>query len=173
MAENPLFKKLTKSFMDHPWLWGLSLAILVRLYLGIAFDLSPRCESGWKSPSIGNQGACSHHGGVFYPSAYATILSIVIAAIPHLLRWHRENKETDAIIERSREAVRAHSESELARQTLLDECKSARISGEDENFTYAPDNVSPCPIHGRMVLSKDATRWTCTEYPSCQYYWIK
>lgn len=23
-----------------------------------------RCEDGWHSPSIGRQGACSHHGGV-------------------------------------------------------------------------------------------------------------
>lgn len=33
----------------------------------------PRCADGWISPSIGRQGACSHHGGVVYDSQYAVL----------------------------------------------------------------------------------------------------
>ena len=31
------------------------------------------CNDGWKSPSIGRQGACSHHGGVDYNGEYPLI----------------------------------------------------------------------------------------------------
>jgi hypothetical protein len=55
---------------------SLVVAFLVRIALFLAalilsmtlfswmFDFTPRCESGWRSPSIGTQGACSHHGGI-------------------------------------------------------------------------------------------------------------
>jgi len=35
------------------------------------------CRDGWKSPSIGRQGACSHHGGVDYKGDYPLIGIIV------------------------------------------------------------------------------------------------
>lgn len=39
------------------------------VFLGVAFVIggfvsAPTCEDGWRSSSIGIQGACSHHGGV-------------------------------------------------------------------------------------------------------------
>jgi hypothetical protein len=39
------------------------------LCMGIISALlpAPRCGDGWRSPSIGRQGACSHHGGVHQP----------------------------------------------------------------------------------------------------------
>ncbi len=40
---------------------GLILSMMLFSWM---FDFTPRCESGWQSPSIGTQGACSHHGGV-------------------------------------------------------------------------------------------------------------
>ena len=44
------------------WLLGVSCFLLL---MSVAPEPSPpSCADGWKSPSIGLQGACSHHGGV-------------------------------------------------------------------------------------------------------------
>ena len=46
---------------------NLALALMVggMLFVGVNNqDLPPRCADGWRSPSIGSMGACSHHGGV-------------------------------------------------------------------------------------------------------------
>lgn len=41
------------------WVVGLAL------FVGLVSLIPPaRCRDGWSSPSIGRQGACSHHGGV-------------------------------------------------------------------------------------------------------------
>lgn len=49
--------------LRNPYVVGfftfLALAVIVTPLLGEA-----RCRDGWRSPSIGSQGACSHHGGV-------------------------------------------------------------------------------------------------------------
>ena len=170
--KNSFVSKLINSVIDRPWLWGFSSAILVILLLGIAFDLSARCLDGWESSSIGTQGACSHHGGVIYPYKYATLFFLFIVFFPHLIRWYHENKEKDINIDGSLEKGKFFA-SEVETKTPFDEQKSAPTDVGSENMVFAPDNISPCPIHGTMVLSKDATRWTCTEYPTCQYYLIK
>lgn len=43
----------------------VGVAVFVFLVLGSRSILGPAtCRDGWRSPSIGRQGACSHHGGV-------------------------------------------------------------------------------------------------------------
>jgi hypothetical protein len=37
---------------------------------------STTCADGWLSSSIGQQGGCSHHGGVSWGSPYATLFFI-------------------------------------------------------------------------------------------------
>lgn len=41
--------------------WLVGLLLLVGL---LSLIPPPTCRDGWRSPSIGRQGACSHHGGV-------------------------------------------------------------------------------------------------------------
>ena len=41
--------------------WIVGLLLIVGLFSLIP---APKCRDGWDSPSIGRQGACSHHGGV-------------------------------------------------------------------------------------------------------------
>jgi len=40
----------------------------------------PDCQDGWNSPSIGNTGACSHHGGVDPTNDIASIVGGVVMA---------------------------------------------------------------------------------------------
>lgn len=50
-------------------------------------DKTPMCSDGWKSPSIGTQGACSYHGGVIqfrwlYHPSIADLLVAYVAKHP-------------------------------------------------------------------------------------------
>ena len=56
--------------------------LTVRIYIGSVYDLSPICEDGWVSQSIGNQGACSSHGGVDYSRGF---FALVIGAASGLV----------------------------------------------------------------------------------------
>lgn len=52
-----------KALILHPVAIGLVAFVMAMTVIGM--NMGPtRCNSGWKSSSIGRQGACSHHGGV-------------------------------------------------------------------------------------------------------------
>ena len=52
------------------------------------------CMDGWKSPSIGLSGACSHHGGINHiPSTIALIISLAIGFIT----WRKAKKHEDLL----------------------------------------------------------------------------
>jgi hypothetical protein len=58
------------------WVVGVALFLLLQQLLP-----EVRCADGWASPSIGRQGACSHHGGVRDNGIYVIlILGLSIAA---------------------------------------------------------------------------------------------
>ncbi|MGQ0565080.1 MAG: hypothetical protein ACT4OK_08405 [Gemmobacter sp.] len=60
---------------------GFTVLIATRWYLGTIFDLRVVCEDGWRSPSIGTQGACSSHGGVDRSAVNAAITFSIFFAI--------------------------------------------------------------------------------------------
>ena len=51
-------------FVRSPWTTGAAAFFLSLFVLGWLFGGPVTCRDGWRSPSIGKQGACSHHGGV-------------------------------------------------------------------------------------------------------------
>lgn len=82
MSAIPFIKRVASS----PWTYGVAGFSGCRWTLGHLFDLSYKCEDGWRSGSIGIQGACSHHGGVdgtaagfaFFGSALFGLLIVVL-----------------------------------------------------------------------------------------------
>jgi hypothetical protein len=53
------------------------------IYVGVAAYIRlfpPTCADGWRSPSIGHQGACSYHGGVTSPVGPLLLLLGILAA---------------------------------------------------------------------------------------------
>lgn len=46
-----------------PWIVGFATFVICGVAVA-AIEGPARCNSGWQSPSIGRQGACSSHGGV-------------------------------------------------------------------------------------------------------------
>jgi hypothetical protein len=54
------------------------LIFLILFFIGHQIIGGTKCNDGWMSPSIGTQGACSHHGGVNHtPRNIVLIISIV------------------------------------------------------------------------------------------------
>ena len=75
--------------------WILGLLLLVGLSSLIP---EPRCRDGWESPSIGRQGACSHHGGVerhegFVFLAIATSFCAGLITTLRLTAWAERRKK--------------------------------------------------------------------------------
>jgi hypothetical protein len=60
-----------RHFVIFNILLTISLIVGMRTYLGSIYDLRAICEDGWRSGSIGTQGACSSHGGVDRSAANA------------------------------------------------------------------------------------------------------
>jgi hypothetical protein len=67
---------------------------VTRLLIGDFFFDTPVCVDGWASGSIGNQGACSHHGGVQGQPATAFFISMAVAIGALIAVRHREIRDT-------------------------------------------------------------------------------
>ena len=48
------------------------------------------CADGWNSPSIGRQGACSHHGGVVKTGAWIQPVATIIYVYLVVKLWNRD-----------------------------------------------------------------------------------
>ena len=69
-----------------PYIIGITIFFFSFSIISSFVD-SPTCKDGWRSSSIGIQGACSHHGGVKYdPVRYLVFpVSVVTALISFFL----------------------------------------------------------------------------------------
>ena len=135
----------------------------VRISLGLTFDLSPECNDGWQSPSIGRAGACSHHGGVDRSkSTNAFLFSLLLGAGSVLGTKILSESRTSANGRRER-PTRLNSGDVVEKIEMSD----GRLAVE------APKSIQPCPIHGAMGESLDKSMWVCREYPNCEYWFTK
>jgi hypothetical protein len=77
-------------------LWGAIVSVVSSIVI-TANGTFRTCAAGWKSGSIGRQGACSHHGGVVTRYTefgwYALSISIAIIAITILIGSMRKNNQ--------------------------------------------------------------------------------
>lgn len=76
------------------WVKGIFACIVfafvyVNVYENLVQQSGPLiCIDGWRSPSIGSQGACSHHGGVDYgPIREARRAAMVAALLSAFVAW--------------------------------------------------------------------------------------
>jgi hypothetical protein len=70
---------------------GFTIGLLIFLF---SLYIKPEavCHDGWKSPSIGVQGACSHHGGVNYHLEYPFIGLIVGLCLGSTVYFYLDKK---------------------------------------------------------------------------------
>jgi hypothetical protein len=112
-----------------------------------------RCRDGWASPSIGRQGACSHHGGVSTsPLLFELMLSALVGWAAAALR--------NRPLERQRLAERQ------AQQEFI----------EAELKAKAHEDGTACPLCGFPLRPRRAHRGKnrgvyfmgCSRYPLCK-----
>lgn len=62
--------------------FGVGILTFIAAIITISTFMGPTtCKSGWKSPSIGRQGACSHNGGVDRTPAFLRFIASLGLAI--------------------------------------------------------------------------------------------
>lgn len=135
---------------------GLAVGLAVFTALTAAFPAEPaRCRDGWHSPSIGRQGACSHHGGVVRPGSGrhlvffigSVALGFVVAAVEDLDRRRR-------------------TEPQPSRPTA----PAAPMAPRDRN---APAHGCPrCGAPLRLRTARQSAQsgkrfWGCSRFPDC------
>ena len=132
-----------KNFLSNHWLIGIIIFFITHLTLSYIFDLEPRCHSGWRSPSIGKSGACSHHGGVDRSAQSAAFLfSLVMGCVSGVYFGTRQ--------------------SHRLRQKI-------KLKVLDKNNLNLPN----CPFHGNMIIFIDEQGEkyiACRKYPECKYF---
>ncbi|MEW6519285.1 MAG: hypothetical protein AB1461_07710 [Thermodesulfobacteriota bacterium] len=92
--------------MDKKTVIGLATGIIA-LFTFMDWVPETTCRDGWKSPSIGRPGACSHHGGVDYHGELrflALIGSIICGFGAYYLFSSKEKKLKQREIERETES---------------------------------------------------------------------
>ena len=114
------------------------------------------CSDGWASPSIGERGACSWHGGV--GTNWSAILTSLFSVVGGLGIWGVIERENDKL----REIERKHREQE--RQAQISQLKErAKSEGID------------CPKCGYPLKRRAAIKGKnkghaflgCSRYPQC------
>ena len=113
-----------------------------------------RCSDGWASPSIGKQGACSHHGGVNRaPQSAVFMVSILGGVIAAIFVGNNSDNRSD---QNKRHPDRSHPSSRGTREI---------------------DHSGPnCPICGSGMVSRVARKgrhqgqefYGCSKFPRCK-----
>ena len=89
--------------MNKAGLIGLIVCLSVFIF-SLCLKPEATCKDGWKSPSIGRPGACSHHGGVDYKTEYpfiGLIIGIYLGRKAYLFSIRLKRKKMLSIINRS------------------------------------------------------------------------
>jgi hypothetical protein len=114
----------------------LAVLVVVFFVAWIVFGAalySAVCSDGWKSPSIGSSGACSHHGGVDQSWKYYSLLLAGGATfLTHRFidwvasRWRRVTGGDPAVVRQ----VTPYGSLEMHREILCRSGASAEKAGE-------------------------------------------
>lgn len=119
---------------------GIAIYIIIRILLP---DIV--CVDGWGSPSIGRQGACSHHGGVDNsPLVYTLFFSLFVGFIIASYFNGKEDQRLEKEREEKLEELKRNSPS-------CPKCGSYMVKKLARKGKYS----------GREF-------WGCSRYPACK-----
>ena len=157
-----------KQKICNPWLVGVSTTLAAFIALNLLFNLDPTCWDGWVSPSIGSQGACSHHGGVNKTLGTLAWLASVGAGIAVGLR---QNKARNPDNYSNQTSSKREPPPKSPENSVIFNSSSPKPN--TQKSLYAPEDIPACPLHGRMIESADGNYWVCPETSGCDYYFRK
>lgn len=148
----------------HPILTGIALFLFCVVGLNILFGPAT-CRDGWRSSSIGRQGACSHHGGVDRSKgSIAFFIAVVVGGgVGYSLyqKAEAEEREVRRVEHERHKAAQAERENKLKREFVE---------------TGGKQGGPACPICGSLMLARTARKgkrrgsqfWGCSRYPACR-----
>ena len=157
--------------------WSKSIGVAAALAFLIAVRMlsGPTiCADGWSSPSIGNRGACSYHGGVSREGSLWLLISVVVgfaawgfadAKSPRTKREQEEKRQKQltqaAIVEARRREFNEHraAQSEVSSSPALTSVLETEVAD-------ATKRCFKCNGAMRAVISSDGPyanqlRWEC------------
>lgn len=130
----------------------IGLVVFIVTYVAIGSIQGPTvCRDGWRSPSIGRSGACSHHGGIDRgPAGLRFIVSLLLGIgsgfLPQTLASLRNAG--------SAESETSNRQTAQARDTSRDRpCR--RCGGVMRPIMFKPKSSPPRAI------------WQCLDFPAC------
>ena len=147
-----------------PFLVGF-LTFLVLTFAGNAIVGPAVCNDGWASPSIGRQGACSHHGGVNELPKY---LVLIFAGFGGVIAgsYYSGIQSRSGSIHKHPDNHSTHKNFEIE-TPFNDEVEMPRVDVEDK--------IS-CPLCGADMVERTAQKgryqgnqfFGCSRYPKCK-----
>lgn len=171
-----------RDLFSFPISWAV-LAFIVAIN-GIGFFAGPTtCADGWASPSIGRQGACSHHGGVDGSAGLWGLIGGGVAALAAYKLAARGRRHIGIEPAVSAEIVQG------APPTELKPLAPPSPAAEPDDFVWPPRPVRRepkakrkstsgivCPECGAGMVRRKATRgrrrgrmfYGCETFPVCR-----
>jgi len=135
--------------------WLVPGIVFVAVFFGMKALLGSGCSDGWQSPSIGIQGACSHHGGVGSGGGISLICALALAGYS----FYRLDK-TEA--EKNRRNYQLSKQNEWFRLDLtsapFNPQEHYSIKGNVLSYTYLP-SIDSEPESLKVTISDiDSTK---------------
>lgn len=145
--------------LSHPIKWGLA-AFIVMLFVTRPIVQPTTCEDGWRSPSIGRQGACSWHGGV------ATNWSAILASVLNIGGGVTVWGGLDRIREKREEAERLRLR-KIREAEELAELEAMRAQAKADGIACP---LCGCPMQVRATWRGRRQRFFrgCVRFPKCR-----
>ena len=131
--------------------------ILLKLIIGPV-----TCSSGWKSPSIGRQGACSHHGGV---AGWKSTLPILVSGGAAVLFYIAFSPKSagPSVSPRAPQAPIPPNINQPVRPPV------PRTPRTQKNQTRCPKCNAPMALRtARRGRDSGSKFWGCKKYPRCK-----
>ncbi|MEW5681212.1 MAG: topoisomerase DNA-binding C4 zinc finger domain-containing protein [Pseudomonadota bacterium] len=138
-------------------------AVFIVTLILLKFIIGPvTCNSGWKSPSIGRQGACSHHGGVAGWKGTLPVLISVGAAVWFYVAF--SPKTSGPSVRRcTPQAPIIPDGSKSVRPPV------PRTSRTQKKQTKCPRCNAPMALRtARRGRESGSKFWGCKKYPRCK-----
>jgi Topoisomerase DNA binding C4 zinc finger len=141
---------------------AVTIAILI-VFGGFDSDSPRTCVDGWHSPSIGIQGACSHHGGV-KPRKQSNTFLWLGAIFAGLLTFSGLAESTES----------KNRNSQISNTETKNRISQPPTHSEAEKTTN--NDAVICPECGAQMKLRTAGKgrykgsqfWGCSKYPKCK-----
>jgi predicted RNA-binding Zn-ribbon protein involved in translation (DUF1610 family) len=151
--------------------------LLFFVFLGVfSYIFGGGCNDGWQSSSIGQQGACSHHGGVNRGGIKVPLISFILACIAGWYLNKKENPKAQNDIRNDAPKVNYVLDELTDNNPYVDIVTSDVEQVSQLALTSTDYAKLTCPKCGAGMIRRTARRGSncgneffgCSRYPRCR-----